>query len=268
MSWTPQLGDDLVAEQRRLPLAELTGRRPDLLEHLARHQPGRRPHGQPGRDPPLEPGHADHEELVEVAGEDRQEPRALEQRQALVLGQLEHPLVEVEPRQLAVEEPVVVLLHRGDQLGVGRVRQVDLVRLVGDAGVRFGHDLERHAPSLPPSGERRVSRRRVRVRGGRRLWGSRRPRLWGSRRPAAWGSRRPVTAVSRPPSRDAALATPWTLRGLVTLASASSSTLTRWRSRRPQLWRSRRPVTAVSRPPSRDACSREAVDLAWSRDAR
>src|SRR5439155_21608582 len=59
------------------------------------------------RDPGLElvvdTGHADHEELVEVARVDRRELHALEQRERRVLGQLEHPLVEVQPGQLAVE---------------------------------------------------------------------------------------------------------------------------------------------------------------------
>jgi hypothetical protein len=32
---------------------------------------GRRAHGETGGDPTLQAGHPDHEELVEVAGEDR-----------------------------------------------------------------------------------------------------------------------------------------------------------------------------------------------------
>ncbi len=99
---------DLLAEQQGVPLAQLAGAGPDALEHLQRHQPGRRADGQPGRDPALEAGHPHHEELVEVAGEDRQVAHPLEQRQAAVLGQLQHPLVEPQPRQLAVEEAVLV----------------------------------------------------------------------------------------------------------------------------------------------------------------
>ena len=60
----------------------------------------------PGGDPALEAGDPHHEELVEVGGEDRQEPHPLQQRQVLVLGELEHAGVEVQPGQLAVEEPV------------------------------------------------------------------------------------------------------------------------------------------------------------------
>ncbi len=42
-------------------------------------------------------GDAHHVELVEVGRVDRAELHALEQRNALVLGQLQHPLVEVKP---------------------------------------------------------------------------------------------------------------------------------------------------------------------------
>ncbi len=52
------------------------------LENSAEHLPGWPPggglHGQPGRQPPGEARHPDHEELIQVAREDRQEPHALE----------------------------------------------------------------------------------------------------------------------------------------------------------------------------------------------
>ena len=48
-------------------------------------------------------GDADLEELVEVAGEDRQEPDPLQQRVARVAGLVEDPGVELEPGELAVE---------------------------------------------------------------------------------------------------------------------------------------------------------------------
>jgi hypothetical protein len=73
---------------------------------------------------------ADHEELVEVGGHDRAELRALQQRHAVVLGELEHALVELQPGQLAVEV----------QLGGGEVR------LGGDAlgaGVAHNGDCDR-----------------------------------------------------------------------------------------------------------------------------
>ena len=68
---------------------------------------GAQPVGAAGVDPGVElveePGDPDHEELVEVGGVDRAEAEPLEQRHLGVLGQFEHPLVEVEPGELAVE---------------------------------------------------------------------------------------------------------------------------------------------------------------------
>ena len=49
-------------------------------------------------------GDADHVEFVEVVGRDRQEAQPLQQRMARVAGLLEHPLVEGEPGQLAIDE--------------------------------------------------------------------------------------------------------------------------------------------------------------------
>ena len=46
--------------------------------------------------------HPDHEELVQVAGEDGGELQPLHQGDALVLGLLQHPLVEAQPGQLPV----------------------------------------------------------------------------------------------------------------------------------------------------------------------
>ena len=53
----------------------------------------------------LEPGDADLEKLVEVRRADRQEPQPLEQRVGRVARLFEHPLVEIEPAQLAIDEP-------------------------------------------------------------------------------------------------------------------------------------------------------------------
>jgi hypothetical protein len=56
------------------------------------------------RNEVLELGDAHLEELVEVARPDREELRALEDRPARVARELEHAAIEVEPRELAVEE--------------------------------------------------------------------------------------------------------------------------------------------------------------------
>ena len=61
---------------------------------------------EPGGHLVLQAGHPDLEELVEVLAEDGQELGPLEQRHRRVLGQGQDPGVEVEPRQLAVEEPL------------------------------------------------------------------------------------------------------------------------------------------------------------------
>ncbi len=110
-------GLDLLLVDRRLHLHQLVGHQADLVEDLARLEPGGRPDRQARGDPALEPGHTDHEELVEVGGEDGQESRALQQRHRLVGRQLQDPLVELQPRDLAVEEPVcgqtAVVLHPG-----------------------------------------------------------------------------------------------------------------------------------------------------------
>jgi hypothetical protein len=152
-----------------VPGRQVTGHLPDLLEHLARHHPRGGAYGDPSGDAALEAGHPDHEELVEVAGEDGQEPRAFEQRELLVLGQLEHPLVEPQPGQLAVQEPVRELLGRElDLLGViRRVHVEDVGRndpqtgvegtfaCVGLRGVLVA--VGGHGGSLSPQGEQRVT---------------------------------------------------------------------------------------------------------------
>ncbi len=87
----------LVGHQDRGALADrhqLVGRR-----HAVVAQQGR-----PGLQHVDQAGHADHVELVEDAGGDRQEAHALEQRMALVAGLLEHAHVEGQPRQFAIDE--------------------------------------------------------------------------------------------------------------------------------------------------------------------
>ncbi len=78
----------------------------DQLQLLPDGEPVGGADGQAGALPALEAGDADHVELVEVAREDRQELDALQERERLVLGQFEHPGVEVQPGQLAVEEAI------------------------------------------------------------------------------------------------------------------------------------------------------------------
>ena len=77
--------------------------RPDRVECLRGAQAVGRRARVACRDLLLQAGDADLEELVEVAGEDGQEAHALEQRVALVDGLVQHAVVELEPRQLAVD---------------------------------------------------------------------------------------------------------------------------------------------------------------------
>ena len=79
---------------------------------LAGAEPVGRAGPQSGRHLVLEAGHPDLEELVETLGEDGQELHPLEQRLALVVGQVEESVGELEPGQLAVGEPLRGLRQR------------------------------------------------------------------------------------------------------------------------------------------------------------
>ena len=78
----------------------------DTGQLLGRRQPFGALLGDAGADLGAKAGHAHHEEFVEVVGRDRQELEPLEQRMAAIGGFLQHAAIEVQPRQLAVDEPV------------------------------------------------------------------------------------------------------------------------------------------------------------------
>src|SRR6478672_7244130 len=115
----------VVLEDAGVLLHQLVRQAGNALDQLAGLQACRGAHRQAGRDAPLEPGDPDHEVLVEVVGEDREEAGALEERHGRVHRELEHPLVELQPRELALEvavsgELVLVLLPTGaDEAPVG-----------------------------------------------------------------------------------------------------------------------------------------------------
>ena len=73
---------------------------------LPGEQAARGSDGDPGRDAALETGDPDHEELVEIAGEDGEKLGALQQRHVGILGEFEHPGIEGEPGELAVDVPL------------------------------------------------------------------------------------------------------------------------------------------------------------------
>jgi len=138
-----------VQEHLGVPLGQRLAALGDPGQLLARGEPVGGADRQPCLVPALEPGHPDHEELVQVGGEDGQELGPLEQRLAGVLGQGEHPCVEVQPGQLPVQVTVVrqvVAYLRGG--GRGRRRRVRLGGGYGGAGRRAaGPDGARHDPS-------------------------------------------------------------------------------------------------------------------------
>ena len=137
----------------------------------------------PAGDVLLHPRHANHEELVEVGRVDRAELESLEERDALVLGQLQHAIVEVAPRELAVEVERVV-----GQVRLGGRRRVWLLQ------IRHGLVML----TLPGNVQRRRGARRRRTRAAR---GSPcapvRPTAPGSGRRAARGGRAGARAAPR-----------------------------------------------------------------------
>ena len=97
-------GTQLVEPERFLRL--LQGARPRA--HIRQCPSGRPSVGRAPSDGGLDlreqAGDTHRVELVEVRGDDPAELHALEQRHVLVRRDLEHALVEIEPRELAVEE--------------------------------------------------------------------------------------------------------------------------------------------------------------------
>ena len=110
----PGAGDQLGDPVADLDRAAAPGVRPS----------GRGPHDA-GRHLVLQAGHPHLEELVEVLAEDGAELHPLEQRDGGLVGQREDPRVEVEPGQLAVQDPLVDVRrerHRRGGHGHNRTR--------------------------------------------------------------------------------------------------------------------------------------------------
>ncbi len=117
--------------------------------------------GDPGVDAALQPGDPDHEELVEVGREDRQEVRALEQRLRAVLAEFEHALVEPEPAELTVEVAVGgqrLVLDLDDLVEVVQVGATDSPSSCGSVSM---------STSCHPSLQRRAQATAVETRGER-----------------------------------------------------------------------------------------------------
>ena len=98
---------------------------PDHGQLLAGTEPVDAAGAHPGGDLVLQRGDPDLVELVEQLGEDGEELHPLQQRLPVVLGQVEQPRPEVEPRLLAVGEALVpegldLLVRRRDRAFDGR----------------------------------------------------------------------------------------------------------------------------------------------------
>lgn len=89
-----------LVRMARVHLPELAG---EPVHHLGRREAVGPARVHPGLDLPMHARHSHHEELVEVRGVDRQELQPLEQGHGAVFAELEHPVVEVEPGELAVD---------------------------------------------------------------------------------------------------------------------------------------------------------------------
>ena len=150
----------LALPEPRLPRRRARSTRSRIAcERLRRRQPVGRANAR-GRPRPSSsrPGDAHHEELVEVLGEDRGELDALEQRERVVLGELEHAGVELDPRELPVEEPG---LRRVGAVGHGLIvpREPSQVAAWWSAGVRLVDRARRRAPRRAGAGSGRSAAR-------------------------------------------------------------------------------------------------------------
>ena len=138
MSSSASFGSDVVGEAGGVPGDQSAVALGDQFQLGRSGSRSAAAHRQAGVQPALQAGHPDHVELVEVAGEDGQELGPLQQRGARVLGQRQHPGVEVEPGQLPVEEPVLGQRLAAARLVVGSApgRPVGLGSTVGGVGRR------------------------------------------------------------------------------------------------------------------------------------
>ena len=99
---------DLLEEAAVLLLHQLVHAVGDGGQRLADREPVRPRRLIAGPDAPLQRRHADHEGLVQVRAEDGEELHPLKQGHARVLRLLEYAPVELEPRQLTIDERVRV----------------------------------------------------------------------------------------------------------------------------------------------------------------
>ena len=99
-------GAELPVPELGLTSSQLEDACAELGEGLLGRQPVRRADEQARLDLVEQARDAHHEELVEVRRADRTETNALEQRLVGIGGEIEHAAVELQPRELPVEEPL------------------------------------------------------------------------------------------------------------------------------------------------------------------
>ncbi len=177
----------------------------DAVEHLLAREPVRSRGQAAGLERVLHRRHAHHEELVQVAREDREELAALQQRHARVARQRQDARVEVEPRELAVDvERRVAELASGRCLGCRRHRAPILDpraprRKGRPLRLRAALGRQRVAPGRPDALDLEGVEARGRGRERDRL-ARRRPQRGGA--PARCGRRRgPAGRRARPAAR-------------------------------------------------------------------
>ncbi len=141
-----QGGPDLLGVDPRVALLEPVGGFADLVQNLHGAQAGRGRYGQSCGDAALQAGNADHEELVQVGGEDGEETDPLQEVEVRVLGKFQHARIEGQPAELTVQEPVradvAFRLKVGGELGdVDPVLRGTGGRHLGgpEAGARWPH---------------------------------------------------------------------------------------------------------------------------------
>ena len=98
---------DIVVQNMGLFALEVVGVGPNRFQDFARGQTTRCPNRNARCNAALEARHAHHEELVEVAREDRQELRPIQDCDFGVGSQLQNAPIESQPRQLPIEEPIL-----------------------------------------------------------------------------------------------------------------------------------------------------------------
>ena len=155
-----ELRQDLLQQQRPLLLLARTHSRADLGQLLRRCPAVGRETLRPALLLQLQSPDPLHEELVEVAAEDGDELEPLEERNGRILRLGQNPGVELEPRELAIEEGRCLLRGvRRPALGFRLDPDNRLRHVLPASAVRFTRTAHRRfrPPSLTPRSDTEVT---------------------------------------------------------------------------------------------------------------